>query len=302
MTHTFSRAKATLNSLNRALAAVPYHSELPDVEFIFSSEDYVDGTGPIWSYSKREDNDWTWLMPDFGYWSWPEAMVGSYRNVRQRIAAIDEGTISGGEVRPGLRFQDKIKQLLWRGNIDTNPELRGSLLNATREKSWASVRSIDWADEANLRQNYVPIEDHCRYMFLGHVEGRSYSGRGKYLQNCRSVFVSHQLEWREAHHAALLSSGFEANYVKVNRDFSDLETKIHQLLDEPEVAERIAENSIRTFRDRYLTPAAEACYWRELISAYGSVFDFAPVLETGAMGRVPRGVPFESFILLGKLP
>ena len=182
MTYTFSRAKATLNSLNRALAAVPYRSELPSVEFIFSSEDYVDGTGPIWSYSKTEEDDRTWLMPDFGYWSWPEAKVGSYQSVRQRIAAIDESTIIKGEAQPGLRFQDKIRQLLWRGNIQTNPELRESLLDATRGKSWASVRVIDWTDEANLGQNFVPIEDHCRYMFLGHVEGRRHTQYSKQIR------------------------------------------------------------------------------------------------------------------------
>jgi hypothetical protein len=36
-------------------------------------------------------------------------------------------------------------------------------------------------------------------------------------------------------------------------------------------AEKIARNSVRTFRERYLTQAAEACYWRRLIRAWREV-------------------------------
>jgi hypothetical protein len=31
------------------------------------------------------------LMPDFGYWAWPEVQIGPYHEVRRRIAAIDDG-------------------------------------------------------------------------------------------------------------------------------------------------------------------------------------------------------------------
>jgi hypothetical protein len=31
------------------------------------------------------------------------------------------------------------------------------------------------------------------------------------------------------------------------------------LVEHPELAERVAENSVRTFRDRHLMPALEAC-------------------------------------------
>ncbi|OAX79888.1 hypothetical protein ACJ72_05791 [Emergomyces africanus] len=304
MKYTFSRAKASLNSLNRAINAIPNHHELPNIEFIFTTEDFHDEPHPVWVYSKREKDNWAWLMPDFGYWSWPEIKAGQYRSVRQRIAAIDEGAVINGKVQPPLKFQDKKKQLLWRGNIATAPELRQKLVDVTNGKTWASVRSLNWADEKSMREDYIPIEEHCKYMFLAHVEGRSYSGRGKYIQNCRSVMVAHQLSWREAHHSALVATGPDANYVKVKSDFSDLESKMHYLLDNPNVAEKIAANAVLTFRDRYLTPAAEACYWRELIHAYAAMCDFQPVLYSNPNGDPTsmRGVPFESFVLDWKLP
>ncbi|PGH13048.1 hypothetical protein AJ79_03885 [Helicocarpus griseus UAMH5409] len=304
MRNTFTRGKASLNSLNRALNAIPNRREIPNIEFIFTTEDYHDEAHPVWVYSKREHDGWAWLMPDFGYWSWPEIKAGQYRSVRQRIAAVDEGSVINGVVTPPLKFHDKIKQLLWRGAVGTAPELRQKLLDVTEGKPWSSVRALDWGNEESLRQDFVPLEDHCRYMFLAHVEGRSYSGRGKYVQNCRSVFIAHQLTWREAHHSALVPAGPDANYVKVKRDFSDLEEKMNYLLANPDVAERIAENSVKTFRDRYLTPAAEACYWRELIHAYASMCDFEPVLYADPNGdpNSMRGIPFESFVLNWKMP
>ncbi|EPS29460.1 hypothetical protein PDE_04409 [Penicillium oxalicum 114-2] len=301
---TASRARATLNSLHRALIADPDRHLLPDIEFILTSEDFATeptGPGPIWAYSKRDADDSVWLMPDFGYWAWPEVRIGPYEEVRRRISVIDEGeTHSDGTVTAGLKFHEKRKQLVWRGSLATNPPVRGKLLKSAQGKSWASVRVIDWDDENDIRFNLLPIEDHCRYMFLAHTEGRSFSGRGKYLFNCRSVVISHPLTWREAHHAALVATGPDANYVEVNHDFSDLSRKVDYLIDNPGVAERIAENAVRTFRDRYLTPAAESCYWRHLIRRYGSVLDFEPSLfATGRDGKqISRGLPFEIWSLM----
>lgn len=295
MPYTQTRAKATLNSLHRALTSFPDRHSLPNIEFIFTTDDFASApasTGAIWSYSKREEDRSIWLMPDFGYWSWPEVQIGSYGDIRQRIAAVDSG----------LGFQEKRKQLLWRGSVAPNPGIRSKLLKAALGQSWASIRVIDWDDVNDVRYNLLPMEDHCKYMFLAHTEGRSFSGRGKYLLNCRSVVVSHKLVWKEAHHGALVSTGPDANYVLVERDYSDLTRKIEFLIDHPDTAERIAENAVATFRDRYLTPAAEACYWRELVRAYASVSGFEPVVDGEADDdgkRRARGKKFEDWALVG---
>ncbi|KAJ5937509.1 hypothetical protein N7454_003851 [Penicillium verhagenii] len=300
---TGTRARSTLNSLHRALKAYPDRRLLPSIEFTFTTEDFAEnptGPGPIWAYSKREGDDSVWLMPDFGYWAWPEVQIGPYHEVRRRIAAIDDGeALPDGTILPGLAFQDKKKQLVWRGSLATNPAIRSKLLKTALSRSWGSVRVIDWDDDNDIRYNLLPMEDHCRYMFVAHTEGRSFSGRGKYLLNCRSVMISHPLVWREAHHGALISSGADANYLEVDQNFGDLSTKIDYLIDNPQVAERIADNAVRTFRDRYLTPAAESCYWRHLVRQYALVSDFKPVLfSTDRDGKKsPRGVPFETWLL-----
>jgi len=68
------------------------------------------------------------------------------------------------------------------------------------------------------------------------------------------------------------------------------------LVSHPLDAARIARNNVKTFRDRYLTPAAEACYWRKLVREWGARSfepEFYKVDENGA--KRWRGNPFENF-------
>lgn len=73
------------------------------------------------------------------------------------------------------------------------------------------------------------------------------------------------------------------------------------LLAHPEKAKRIADNNVAVFRERYLTAAAEACYWRTLIKAWKEV-SFEPLLYNGVeVGKThkranKRGVRFETFM------
>ena len=77
---------------------------------------------------------------------------------------------------------------------------------------------------------------------------------------------------------------------------------MEDLLDHPEKAKRIADNSVQVFRERYLTQAAEACYWRRLITKWKGVMAWEPSLysksETGDRGKKgkKRGVRYETFM------
>ncbi len=128
----------------------------------------------------------------------------------------------------------------------------------------------------------------------------------KLLQNCRSVVVSHKLNWTEPWHHLLEASGPTQNYILVDRNFSNLEKNMKYYTEHLDEAQRIADNSVATFRERYLTPAAQACYWRKLFRGYAKVSfkpEFYHTVEekdnvTGETRKVrrPRGVPFESFV------
>jgi hypothetical protein len=106
------------------------------------------------------------------------------------------------------------------------------------------------------------------------------------------------MQWIQHHHHLLVANGTNQNYVEVERDFSDLGTVMDHLATHLEEAKRIADNGVRTFRERYLTPAAEACYWRTLIHGWAAVsfepqkFEMNPT--TSASNKL-RGMRFETF-------
>ncbi len=102
----------------------------------------------------------------------------------------------------------------------------------------------------------------------------------------------------------LTPDGPDQNYIPVKKDWSDLEEKVTYFLDHPDEAQRIANNSVATFRSRYTSPAAEACYWRRLIHGWSSVsFDPEPfeIVEVEIAGTTIkkqqlRGTAFEEFM------
>lgn len=284
-----TRLFATLDSLHRALVAFPDRAQLPSCEFIISWGDQPAHGAPVWAYSKKDTPDYydTWLMPDFGFFSWPEPKTGAYTEVRRAMKKLESDML----------FEKKIPKLVWRGAALI--EDRAKLLEQTQDKDWADVRTINWQDAKDLEEHHLALQEHCRYMFIAHVSGLGWSGQGKYVRNCHSIVVSHSLEWREIYDAALVYSGPEQNAVRVADDWSDLEATMESLLANTTTAKTIADNAQTMLRDRYLTPAAEACYWRKLIQGYASV-SFKPELYE-ADGQTLRGVPYESFTLLRKV-
>ncbi|KAL4886019.1 glycosyl transferase family 90-domain-containing protein [Aspergillus karnatakaensis] len=278
---------AALSAMHRALVADPRRAERPENEFVFSVEDKLedvaDSYQPVWTLARTANEEAAWLMPDFGYWAWDHlhADIGPYDQVVEQAAEYD------------MPWEEKQKQLVWRGKPSFAPKLRRALMDATHGQPWADVQPVDW----HQRDTFLKMEEHCRYMFIAHIEGRSYSASLKYRQACHSVIVAHRLQYIQHHHYLLVSSGPEQNYVEVSRDFSNLASQIEPLLADPAKAQRIADNSVKTFRERYLTPAAEACYWRALWDGYGAVWNGTTPGSGSASGR--RGLRYESFILRG---
>lgn len=301
---------ATLASIYRALSATPDRTTRPNIEFVLSAEDRVDdvsGLGhPIWTFSRKATEESVWLMPDFGFWAWGHWSndIGPYTQAVDRI----------DQKESGLAFADKEKKLVWRGKLSFAPKLRRALLEAARDKPWGDVKELVW----NRKTNFLSMEDHCRYMFIAHAEGtlpsllvpiikantvslgRAYSGSLKYRQACRSVVIAHELQYIQHHHYLLVSSGPHQNYVEVKRDFSDLPETMDRLLDDTDTAERIADNNVKTFKERYLTQAAEACYWRALWDGWAEVSsNVTRAMESNiAESGVEPGLRYESFLLL----
>lgn len=288
----WTREIATLSAINRALVTSP--EPLPNIEFAFNTDDRIEPAA-LWGYARRAEDELIWLVPDFGFWSWPEIKAGSTKEI---LLKIEEDEATGR-----VKWDSKPAQLFWRGVARMGPEIRDKLLAVTANKSWADVKELGWGDASSMKSDYKSMPEHCGFRYLAQTEGNTYSGRLKYLQMCRSVVVSHKLNWIQHHYHLLRSEGAEQNFVEVQRDWEDLEEKIEYLNGHEKEARRIADNNVKIFRERYLTQSAEVCYWRRLIREWAAVSDFEPEFykkdEEGNL--VWRGLSFESFLLMRKM-
>lgn len=296
------RALATLHAINRALSA--YAGRLPNIEFSFTVHDFAlhdrYGNSTTWAYTRLAHQEKLWLMPDFGMWGWPDVGLRSYAEFQEILEHEED------------EFVDKVPKLVWRGSLDVgSKDVRHGLVKHSKGKSWSDVQVLDWSNKTLMQERILTMPDHCSYRFMAQTEGNTYSGRLKFLLNCHSILFSHDLDWIEIYHHFMKSSGPEQNYIRVKRDYSDLSKAMKPLLEPANLArtQRIADNARRTFRERYLTPAAEACYWRALIRGWASMQGFTPefwietkefdkVTQKEKLKRKPRGAPFEAYAIM----
>jgi hypothetical protein len=309
---------AALHQLHRALLTSP--SPLPDTILTLNIQDQPFGTSltysrPSSSALSRSPTTRYFLIPHFSFWSWPLPSVTSIPYAASRIDALEAS----------LSFRAKIPKAVWRGtvwfNSITNPRLRPDLVKAVK----ASKRREEWADVEAMdgdKKNALNIWDFCRYKYVIHTEGVTYSGRFQFLQMCDSVVITPPISWMQ-HTSHLVRPAFsgdllgkdgkrvrdgvkrawprrykaeEANIVFVRSDWSDLEEVVKWLEDHPIVAEGIARRQREVFvGGGYFSQAAEVCYWRGLISGWAGV---ARVEEREFEGM--EGVPFEEFVLTGR--
>lgn len=119
------------------------------------------------------------------------------------------------------------------------------------------------------------MEDHCRWKFHGFPEGNTYSGRLRYIQNCRSVIVTHEPRWLQ-HWTHLYNADWNSpdqNIVFVppaigpgegvlvhdgdkerrDRTWERLPETMDRLLADDKLAKKIADNQWQFFRERWVS-------------------------------------------------
>ncbi|KAJ4290457.1 hypothetical protein N0V90_010674 [Kalmusia sp. IMI 367209] len=111
----FSRDYATLQALHRAVITARY--PLPNTEFVLMTDDFPTPGTPSWGYTRGLNDSEPWLMPDYGFWAWPEPMVGEYAKLQRAVREIDgSSTFSPeDEYEGGVPWVTKDDRLFWRG-------------------------------------------------------------------------------------------------------------------------------------------------------------------------------------------
>ena len=151
---------AILYSIYRSISVDGW--AVPNIEFVLSIEDKVEHhpNQPIWTLSRRPQDEKLWLMPDFGFWSWDLQDLGPFDTVVEQIIREEENS----------DWASKIQKLVWRGKIPQAPKLRRALIDASKNQPWSDVEPLNPSNSHAL-ENYLSAADQCKYMFIAHVEG-----------------------------------------------------------------------------------------------------------------------------------
>lgn len=128
----------------------PSPQTLPDIEFVFNTDDSVHPV-TIWGYAHRAQDKSIGLIPDFGYWSWPEPKIGSAKEVQDKAIWTEENE--------GLSWRKKDKRLFWRAVPGMGPAICDKLLEATAGQSWADVEALSWSDPDSKAHITNPCPD-----------------------------------------------------------------------------------------------------------------------------------------------
>ena len=158
---------AALSSMYRAITTAPDRKAIPNIEFIFSIEDKGEDIGanghPLWVLARKATES-LFLMPDFGYWAWDNMI----KDANNEIGPYDDVVEKALVVERDLPFEKKEPKLVWRGKLSFAPKLRRALLDQARGHEWGDVKEVNW----DVRDNYLTLEDHCKYQFIAHAEGK----------------------------------------------------------------------------------------------------------------------------------
>ncbi|GAA5993968.1 hypothetical protein JCM5350_003507 [Sporobolomyces pararoseus] len=279
-----TRTKATLASINEALKIS--NEPVPDIEFVLQTGDNGKVAGAPWALGRKVDSeeDQITLMPDYSFFSWPEPGVNSFEEVADNCRMYESK----------LRWKDKINKLFWRGAFLA--DIRKELAEVSKPHKWGEISDLDWGNREQVDKKLLTPEEHCQYKFLAHAEGVAYSGRLKYLMQCRSVIVAHQMQYTQHFHPLINdnSTSPDQNLVtSPGHNFDELPSVMKSLLKDDERAKRIADNSFKHWR-YWLSPASIDCYWRRLFQTWAELQTFKPVLTKDM-------TTFNSFILMGEV-
>lgn len=85
---------------------------------------------PLMVLDRLEKQNHLWLMPDFGFGSWPEPKVGYYPEVVRKAQDFDRK----------MSWEEKVPQLFWKGALLI--PLRRKLFDLARQYSWGKIEEV----------------------------------------------------------------------------------------------------------------------------------------------------------------
>ncbi|KAJ2894516.1 uncharacterized protein MKZ38_007466 [Zalerion maritima] len=334
-------ALATLQSLHDALNSTD--EVFNSIDFVMDVKDKVpDVNDPVWVFTRRFQENRTWLMPssNFLFGFHPDRVSSTYVNAVEKGAAAARIVVDSSkakltrqfvsqpqlgnmgptrerfianvqEYEQSVEFEEKITRAVATWPSGHPPGGR----NPTKAFLDDQLFGEEWGIHTDPRDKSSGIEGYGKDVDVEKDPGRALcqhkyiiwdeSFGSNYIDSvgiCGSVVFRGKSDWIDLYsELTMADAGFDAgsrkpyrpsqdpvlgrwhdgthitqmikhNLVYVRTDMQDVKYKIQALEKMSAYARSIAENQAKTYRKRYLTRAAAACYWRTLVRAYGDIY------------------------------
>jgi len=223
------------------------------------------------------------LMPCFTLWSWPEARAGRWKGKLNSI--LNAGL--------RLKFEERTSKAFWRGIFNNEGRTWFHSLSV-KYPNLVDVQQNVWSKHDNAlplvgSEAYTTLEDHCKFKYLLHIEGGSYSSRLKYLLLCGStVIYDRGNHWDEYWYHLLEHNQNVILFEK--RGNEDEFKKLHEFLSKNEDKAKEIGNQGRQLVSHYLSENAISCFWWKILDEYGKLIGYKPTLH-------PDAIPMEDYLL-----
>ncbi|KAK9836704.1 hypothetical protein WJX74_006456 [Apatococcus lobatus] len=140
---------------------------------------------------------------------------------------------------------------------------------------------IDWASD---RSTFVSFLDHCRFRYLLHTPGHTYSGRLKYLPFCGSAIVMPDSPWEEFWYG-MLEHGknvYRTPAVNSKQDTIVAVQAAEELERDDALAQQIAHGA-QELAQNVLTTQNIQLFMLALLRRYAELMDFRVALHQDAV-------------------
>ncbi|GFR51766.1 hypothetical protein Agub_g14222, partial [Astrephomene gubernaculifera] len=165
----------------------------PDVEFGINAGDHPRG-GASFNYCSPKSGVPLWLWPDYMFFAWPEIAAPTWAQQLRRAAELDVT----------LPFSQRNNKVFWRGG--GGPLVREKLVSRFANRTdiagvakippFGALRTeLMNNPDYNISNIITRLEDFCRYKYIIHTEGNTWSVRLKSHLICGGVVISHPLQW-----------------------------------------------------------------------------------------------------------
>jgi EGF-domain serine glucosyl/xylosyltransferase len=242
---------------------------------------------PVFGFTKTDQQP-TWglhpdgivLIPCFTMWVFQAPSIGRWKSIFERVPRVADQ----------ISWENRIDKLMWRG-ARTGDRQWLTDIGERKNDSTLDIEFIQWKPgklSSLYSDNFKTVHEFCRYKYLLHQEGWSYSNRLKYLMLCGSPVIYAKFHGWEEYWYHLLKPDHNILLFKDKGNEQSFRNVTRSIMQNDEKAILVGNNG-RALIEQYLSEQAILCYFRNVLIRYAKLFAYKPL-------RHPKAVTIDEFL------